>query len=164
MDKKTDRIEKYKVAIELLRFEGEMLWKILSSYMIVNTIILGFIAQVTFEKIDKVVFSYYPICFIAGILGIILIFPWVGTFLRNSDYYHLRMAQAKKAEPKEWKLLKGKGEKFAEGGRVKILNESYQISCLGKLMRNKRAVYILVGIFGLIYLSLIVVFGPWWCK
>ncbi|WP_440121717.1 hypothetical protein [Tenacibaculum sp. Ill] len=163
MNKKTEQIERYKVSIDLLRYEGEMLWKILSSYMIVNTIILGFITQIAYKDIQNAVLTFYPICFFAGILGLILIVPWLGTFLRNSNYYHFRMLQAKRNEPKKWRLLKHEGEHFAKGEQVEVYNQKIQIGSLGRLMRNKRAIYFIVGIFTLIYMTLIVLFGPWWC-
>ncbi|HCT94992.1 MAG: hypothetical protein A2X19_09505 [Bacteroidetes bacterium GWE2_39_28] len=162
MDKDEMELEKYKIAIDLLKYEGVMLWQIMSAYMIVNTVFLGFISQAAFKDYKDYTFHYDPICFLAGIFGLILIVPWLGTFLRNSDYYHFRMAQSKKVEPDGWCLLRDNGEDFAKGREVQIEGKRYQIVCLGRLMRNKRAVYWMIALFGIIYSILIILFGPWW--
>src|ERR1700710_2040761 len=105
---------KYTSTIQLLIFEGEMLWIILSTYLVANTILLGFVGQmISTNKITAPV-TNWP-CFLAGVLGLILVIPWTGTFLRNSAYYKLRMEQAKEVEPKKFSLLRGKGEAFSKG-------------------------------------------------
>ena len=72
------------------------------------------------------------------------------------------MAQAKQAEPKGWKLLSQNGEKFAEGNIVSIDNQEKQIGGLGRWMKNKKAVYWIMGAFGAIYILLFISYGPWW--
>jgi len=159
MDKDEKDIEKYKITLELLKYEGEMLWQILTVYMLVNTIIIGFVSQI---KVDNVtIFTFKPILFFAGVFGLLLTLPWLGTFIRNSEYYHFRMAQAKQAEPKDWRLLRDQGQKFAQGDQITINNEKFQIICLGKIMRNKRAIYFVICLFALVYFGLIIFFGPW---
>ena len=95
MDNDEKQFEKYKITIELLKYEGEMLWQIMAAYMLVNTVFLGFISQLAFKQTNDFKPHFQPICFFAGVFGLILIIPWLGTFLRNSDYYHFRMAQSK---------------------------------------------------------------------
>ena len=45
-----ERIEKYRAAIELLKYEGDITWKILSSYMVVNSIIIGLIINNDYQE------------------------------------------------------------------------------------------------------------------
>ena len=99
--------------------------------------------------------------FIVGILGIIISALWYGTLSRNLSYYKFRMAQARKAEPKDWTLLK-KGEKFAKGIQVKINDEYFQIRCFANRMKNKFAFSFLFISIAMIYMLLIILFGPWW--
>jgi L-amino acid N-acyltransferase YncA len=72
MNKDEKEIEKYKIAIDLLKYEGEMLWQIMSAYMIVNTVFLGFISQAAFKDNRDYTLHYDPICFLAGIFGLLL--------------------------------------------------------------------------------------------
>ena len=160
-EEENNETEKYQASIELLFYEGQMLWQIMSTFMVINTIFLGFVSsQLDFKTNSG--FEYNLACFLAGIFGLLLLIPWWGTFLRNSDYYHFRMSQAKIAEPANWKLLKDNGESFAEGHKVKIGTKTHRISWFGRNMKNKRAIYWLISIFMVIYLSLIFSYGPWW--
>ena len=162
MDKDELKIEKYKISIELLKYEGEMLWQIMSVYMVINTILLGFISQLAFKNSNEYSPMYHPICFSASVFGLIILLPWLGTFIRNSDYYFFRMAQAKESEPDEWNLLKKDGANFAKGNQVKIEKQSYQIGRLGRFMKNKQAVYCMIVLFAISYFILIILYGPWW--
>ncbi|SIT34357.1 hypothetical protein SAMN05421788_1168 [Filimonas lacunae] len=157
------RIKKYEMATQLLIYEGQMLWTILSAFLVTNTLLLGFVGQMVSNLKPLTFLSNWP-CFIAGILGFLLMIPWTGTFLRNSDYYHFRMEQAKEAEPEEYQLLRNRGELFAEGNRVVVNNKGIRIGHFACILRNKRAVYFLLGIFYVLYMFIIVTFGPWWCN
>lgn len=151
--------EKYEAALNLLFYEGQMLWQIMTAFMLIHTVILGFISQIIYKGESINIFNNLP-CFVGGVLGLILIFPWWGTFERNSDYYHFRMAQAKEAEPNDWKLLMDDGENFAKGNQVDIRGEKFQIGYRGRLMRNKKAVYIALWAFTSIYLLIIIFSCP----
>lgn len=156
------KIKKYEFSIQLLIFEGQMLWTILTAFLVTNTILLGFIGQMV-SNLKPVAFGTNWPCFIAGLLGFLLIIPWIGTFLRNSDYYHFRMEQAKETEPEGYSLLTERGEKFAEGSQVAVNNKSVRIGHFACILKNKRAVYILLITFSILYLFIIFSFGPWWC-
>ncbi len=162
MSEEEKQLKRYDSAIQLLIYEGQMLWTILASFLVTNTILLGFIGQMV-SNMKPIIFSSNWPCFIAGIFGFVLMFPWTGTFMRNSDYYHFRMEQAKEAEPDDYKLLKDRGETFAEGSNVVINGKTARIGHFACILRNKRAVYIMLLCFFFIYAFIIIAFGPWWC-
>ena len=154
MDEQEKDLERYKTAIDLLKYEGEMLWQINTAFMLVHTIFLGFIAQAGMPK-DCKFDDCNLILIIGGILGLALIIPWYGTFLRNSNYYHFRMAQAKHNEPKNFNLLTPDGKCFADGEKVKIDGDYYQLGPLSVWMKNKCALNWIIIVFTIIYLILI---------
>lgn len=153
MDKEEKELEMYKVAIDLVRFEGEMLWQINNAFMVVHTIFISFIAITGFSVTMENENLNLP-CFIGGILGIVLIVPWYGTFLRNSKYYHFRMAQAREIEPSGWDIIRGRAKQFADGKEVTI-DEPYKMGFFSNWMKNKRALNWVISVFVIIYLILV---------
>lgn len=147
--------EKYNTAVQLLLFKGQMLWQIMGAFLIVNTILLGFIAKSYADKSPSEV-SNDSLYLCAGVIGLIQVIAWLGTFMRNSKYYHFRMEQAKAAEDNSQQLLQGQGEAFAEGKKVSVNNVTFQMNWFERLMRNKRAGFLLIGIFGFVYIIMII--------
>lgn len=159
--------ENYKIAVDLVIFEGEMLWQIMSAFLLVNTILVTFMASIAFKDQN----SWYPQfsfpCFITGALGLAIIFPWYGTFVRNTAFYNLRIEQAKALEQTNLKLLKETGEYFAKGYQVYINGKPQKINWAGRNMKNKLAGYWLIGTFLTVYAMLFIIYGPWmqwFCK
>lgn len=159
MSKEDPKLEKYKLALGLLTFEAQFLWTIFSTFLLVHAIFLGFIVQTAFK--ENSFFNYNLPCFLAGIVGIILVMPWYGTFRRNSDFYILRMAQSRESEPEDWNLVAGVGQKFADGQKVTVDGKEYRINLWGRILRNKISVPLLIIIFTLVYISIIISSGPW---
>lgn len=159
MDKDELKLERYKSALGLLTFEAQFLWTIFSTFLLVHTILLGFIVQNSFK--DNLFLNYNLPCFISGLVGLILIFPWYGTYKRNSDFYELRMAQSRICEPENWDLIADVGQKFADGKKVKLDGKDYQIGKWGMILRNRYSVPILVVVFLFVYLIIIFSSGPW---
>ena len=86
----------------------------------------------------------------------------VGKLSPEFGLLHFRMAQAREAEPTDWNLLKGSGEVFAAGKKVKIGQHSYRVSWPGRILRTKRSVPLLIGFFALAYAGALLLSGPWW--
>jgi len=153
--KKADHLSKrdqaYGHAIDLLKYEGEMLWLILSACIVVNVLLVGFLAQCVIAK-DADFEKVRVTCGIGGVIGFLLSIAWYGTFLRNSAYYKFRMWQAKELEDKSFELLNNKGFDFAEGKEVTINGEKFQLKGLSRYMKNKRAGAILIIVFAVIYI------------
>ena len=44
-DLKIDQFDKYKVAVQFLLYEGDLAWKILSAFLVVHILLVGFIGS-----------------------------------------------------------------------------------------------------------------------
>ena len=142
MDADTEmKLEKYKIALDFLKFEATTLWQIYSAFLVAHTILLGFITA-SFAGIKSGEVNFI-ILLIAGVIGLLLAILWTGTTHRNSEWYYIRMKQAKEAEETlvgnkdKWHLLTKGAAKFNKG------------------IRNRTASYGMCIIFILIYLGII---------
>lgn len=90
----------YKYIIELIKYEGERLWQVFYLYLIVHTILLGWLINLK----DETTFS-----FILGIAGVLLCIPWAGAYFRHSEWYIFRINDAQEIEKKlNWEILRKK--------------------------------------------------------
>lgn len=155
-----EKFEKYKVALQLLSIEITMQFVIFGIFGTIHTLIIGFVGSTI--KGEILYLNWFH--FIIGILGLLLIFPWVGTFARNTKAIIFRHAQAREAEPQGWNLEKGHGKDFFEGKCIEIEKEHYRMPSIGRLFTNKRGVYYLICGYSIVYIFIIIVSGPWWCN
>ncbi len=112
-------LEKYKIAIDFLKFEATTLWQIFNAFFVAHAIFIGFVSTSFIEGKQQ-----NPIVLlISGFVGLLLAMLWYGTFHANSKWYYFRMnEQAKPAETafiecckdSKWSLLTKDGEKFAK--------------------------------------------------
>lgn len=152
-------MHRYEKALELLRFEGEMLWKIMSAFMVVHTIMLAAIEQLMTQQ-TTLKWLVIVLC-IFGLLACLL---WLGTFNRNTAYYHFRMSQAKLAEPATWELLNGSAEKFAAGYPVTVDGKTHHIKGLGHVVSNKLGAKLMIWMFIALYMVIIGYCCPCVCE
>ncbi|HEX7414517.1 MAG TPA: hypothetical protein VF411_10785 [Bacteroidia bacterium] len=145
-DKCKYELEKYKIALDFLKFEATTLWTIFNAFFLAHAIFIGFVSTSFVE--GKIQYPY--LLLFSGIVGLFLAILWFRTFHSNSNWYSFRMEQAKRDEKKfvdcikdkEWNLLTKDAEKFANSN-----------SCLG--IKNKCAGYSMITVFILIYLFII---------
>ena len=145
----------YTHALDLLKFEGEMLWSILSVFLVVNTILIGFIGQYISTHEEKIAKEGSWPCFIGSVMGLILMVPFYGTFLRNSQYYKFRMEQAKALEDRQYPLLRKDGKKFSKGKMAKANGKNIRLSWIGREMTNKKAASWMIFLFAFAYLGIL---------
>lgn len=150
---------RYRIALEQVRYEGQLLWQIFGAFLLAHTVFLAFLLQSAFNGDSP---GYRLSVFFPGLLGLFLCLPWFASYLRSSDYYIFRMAQAKEAEPEDWNIIRGNGEVFSKGDSVEIGGRFYRVNWLGRVLRTKRSVPALVLAFALAYAGLVVWRGPWW--
>ncbi len=148
-------LDPYQVILEHVRYEGQLLWQIYGNFLLVHTIFMAFLLQAAFGN-SQATSGNRPGAVATSILGLILCIPWLATYLRASDYYAFRMAQARATEPWEWNFLKGAGQKFAEGKEVKIGEDKYRVSWLGRVLRTKYSARLPICAFALVYLIVLV--------
>jgi hypothetical protein len=160
---KTEDLERYKVAIEHVRYEGQLLWQIFGSFLLTHTIFMAFLLQAATGN-AQIIPSYRLGMFIASIAGMVLCIPWAGSYARSSAFYIFRMAQARQVEPKDWTLVGKDGENFSSGNIVILGAEQYQIFWLARIFRTQRSVPFLIFFFFLIYLAFFILSGPWWVR
>ncbi|MDN3585657.1 hypothetical protein QWY86_03195 [Pedobacter aquatilis] len=146
----------YSHAIELIKFEGEMLWTILSVFLVVNTILLGFIGQYIATNQTSVTENGSWPCLIGALMGLVLCIPFYGTFVRNSKYYKFRMEQAKAYEDPLFPLLRKQAKKFSEGKKAKANGKEMKLNWIAREMANKVAASWMIVLFVLAYLSILI--------
>jgi len=151
--------DRYRAALEHVRYEGQLLWQIFHAFLLAHTVFLSFLLNSAFRSESS---GYQPAVFFPGLLGLFLCLPWFASYLRSSAYYKFRMAQAKETEPEDWNIIGGKGERFSRGLPVTIGDECYRIHWLGRILRTKRSVPALILAFALAYAGLVIWCGPWW--
>ena len=128
-------LQKYQIAIETMRYEGQLLWQIFNAFLLAHTVFMAFLLQAAFNLQAG---SHNIGSFIAGVIGILLCIPWMATYQRSSEYYIFRMIQAREAEPDGWGFLKDKSEDFSAGKAVQIGNSTYRVNWLARVLRTKR--------------------------
>jgi hypothetical protein len=154
-DKQKTQIEKYKILVQLIDFEIRSGWTIFGTWVIIHTLFLNFLLKVFFDEkfITNTNFSYL---IISTIFGLILAFLWFITYERNSNYYLLRMEQAKTCEPDGWNILKNHGEKFANGKTVTIGDNDIKMNFFGRIFKANVCIRVLITIVHLLYLLILI--------
>ena len=138
--------QSYLVAIEHARYEGQMLWQIFTAFLLAHTVFLAFLLQTAFVQ---QVGMFRPGVFIAGIRRIAAMHPLDTTYQRSTAYYRFRMAQAREAEPADYRLLKGVGEEFSTGKKVKVGQAVHQLGWLARKLNTSRSIPALIVVFAL---------------
>lgn len=153
-------LEYYRIILDYSKFEGESQWKVFSAFLIAHTVFMAFLLQSGFTS--NPICAYNPGVFIAGILGVILCFLWLASYHRNKGYCDLRLAQAKKFEPDDMKLVKDENiEKFSNGNEIIVEDTCLQIGWAGRISRTRRSVPFLIYVFALFYIIAFIIKGPW---
>ena len=156
----TDPGERYEAALQHLHFEGQLYWQIFGAFLLSNSVFMAFLLQAVLSA-DLIV-AWRPGSFAAGIVGLLICVPWTASQRRSSAYYHLRMVQARAAEPPEYVLLRDVGQRFSRGEEVEVDGTKVKVPWLGQVLRTRRAVPCLTYAFFVVYLIVVVVSGPWW--
>jgi hypothetical protein len=152
-------IARYQNALSLAFYEGQIAWQINVLFVGLN-IGLGTIIQGKLEHL---------LCFDGVLLymsaaGVVINLYWWGTFSRNNRYYHFRVAQARQAEPHDWRLVRDRGFDFSQGKSIKIelvpgssnkRHDFHKLSEFEKRASNKWAIQISIWIFALTFLILL---------
>lgn len=149
MNQEEEKIEKYKVATELIKYYNDNLRRSISDFILIHTILLGFILVKAFDRSQdshEILFL-----FLLSLFGFILCWFWYGNCERARCHRALRFAQAGAAEPEEWSLIAGFGKRFSEGKVVEIGGKRYCIGWLGRVIHNRDVIF-LIGGFACVYL------------
>jgi hypothetical protein len=148
--------EKYRVALELAFYEGQISWQMNVLFVGLN-IGLGALLQKQIENLCNINIS----TFILSTVGIIINIYWLGTFMRNNRYYKFRMTQARKAEPSDYSLVSGNGYEFSQGKKVILgpdQDDIQQLNWMERKCSNKNAIKVSIICF-LICFSLLLIWA-----
>lgn len=146
-DKSEYALEKLKLSIDMLKFEATVLWQIFTTYLLANTIILGFLTSGLFANEPTI--KSFILLITGSFVGLIITTLWLKTFKINSDWYYFRMKEQAKLDETifvesikddNWFLLNKAAERFAT-------NQSN--------IKNKHSGSILIFSFFICYLLII---------
>ena len=152
---------KYQTAIAQLRHDAQLSWQIFGSFLVAHSLFLAFLLHALVGQ-QQIVAPSIEVSFVA-LAGFLLGFLWLASHGRSSAYYHLRMAQAKYAEPSGRNLLKEDGENFSKGERVSIGGVPHpRMPYLSRVLSTRYSAPLLIKIFMLIYLIILIRYLPWW--
>lgn len=155
MAKKISKAEiadkEYNYAISLIQYHIQLLWSQFGIFLLVETIIIGFIGTaITSDEPNR----FFVL--VGSIFGFVICFPWWSTFIHNYQYYILRMAQARKHEKKLGIKLLSEGKQMSEGYPVEIDNKIYKHTMLAMILPPRRAIKFLIILFWLLFVVLII--------
>jgi len=158
MSSTKDNSEAYKTALDLMVLETQDSWQTFSAFLLIHTIFLAFLLN---SALGENPCTFKLGAFIASILGLLLCIPWAVAYARTSSYVYFRIAQARSLEPADWNLIKGNGKAFAEGESITIEGKSYRMHWLARHLRMLYVLAIIIVIFSLVYITVLVLAGPW---
>lgn len=156
----SSKLELYKLALQKEMNEGQIMWQSSQGFLIANTIIFGFISQIIFKNDKQINFTPNFGIFSLAFLGFIVCILWLGTYMRRSNYYKFRMAQARQREPKDWYLVKDEGRFFAEGDTIEIEGEKYNLG-IGRIFKTSHIIIVFISLFMLMYFIFLIIAFPW---
>lgn len=86
----SSELDYYKMAIELITYEGQRLWQVFHLYLITQVLLIGSLIGTRYLDLD--------ISIVIGFAGLLLCIPWAGAYFRHSQWYIYRMEDAKEIE------------------------------------------------------------------
>lgn len=152
--------ENYERALQLAQYHAQVLWWAFGTYLVVETLILGFLAQSISNFDPSRGMDIKVWLFGASIFGILLVLPWWTTFNYTHAQYLLRINQARRHEPKLGILLL-EGKELAEKGKVSINSETIRLDCITHKLPPRYAFKMLILLFVSAYIFTAYIFWPW---
>lgn len=147
MDQLNERIEKYKIAVEFIKYYNDNLRRSISDFILAHTILFAFILTKSFDYPQEP----HKMFFFISLFGFFLCVIWYGNCVRFRSHCDLRFAQARAAEPEGWNLIAGVGKDFSDGKKVEVGARNYQMDFIGRVI-DKNDIKLLVWGFAMIYL------------
>lgn len=153
-------IKEYEFAISLIQYHTELLWLTFGSFLLAETVLIGFLGTALYEQNSVVTENI--VVFIGSLLGFIICILWYATFQHNYTYYELRILQARKCESElGYKLLQD-GQKLSSGKFVNIGEATLRLPTSARHLPPRTSVKWLIILFGIIFFILLFITGPWW--
>ena len=149
--------KEYELAISLMQYYTELLWKEFNAFLLTETVLIGFLGTILAQE-HKIPEKNWLV-FGGAIFGLVLCIPWLSTFLHNYEYYVLRIAQAKRHETTLGIKLMSEGGKLSSG--LCIDEKVFRHPWLARTLPPRRAISFLIFIFVTAFAILMIISGPW---
>ncbi len=128
MNDRERKFEAYKLAISAIDLDNRNLWSTFGSFLVAETILLGFALNNLFEASSLTpVPGWHPGPFTATVLGLVLCIPWSVTHYRSARQRDLRIAQARQLEEDPSRLLRD-GKSLVDCGEVTIGAQTFRLA------------------------------------
>ena len=148
------KLEKFGVALKHAEFASEQLWHIFQIFILAHTIFILFLGNIILsQKGESALDKSYLVSVL--LIGILMCFMWLGTYFRTRGYYDFRLAQASEIEPKELKLLRDRGHRFAEGECIEIEGVHFRMGFWARWLRMKWTMPVFITTFFVFYIILL---------
>ena len=158
-DKKDVADKEYDRAISLMQYQTELLWAEFGAFLLAETVLIGFLGTALVQGGFKI--GENLLVFGGAILGLILCIPWWTTFRHNYESYILRIEQAKRHETVLGIALLTEGQALSSGRTMNINGKMLRHPWLVRLLPPRRAVNMLILVFGIPFSVLIAITAPW---
>lgn len=142
----------YRIALETMRYEGQLLWQIFVAFLVIHTVFVSFLFQ---SLTDIKSIGLYPGRFFASLGGLTLCLPWIASYLRNVAHYRYHLARARLLENKGWHLYGDSGRDFSYGEKVKVGDEYHQLGWLARHVQSGRMIPPVIAVFVIFYMAVI---------
>ena len=121
MDNENQKLEKYRAALDMFKYENQLYWQLFSVFFTIKVALLACLVK---EFNSKIVANNLCECdadlLIISIIGFGFLLIWFGILNRQKGYRDLRMTIAKSHEPIDWNILKGYAEDYAHDRQISI--------------------------------------------
>lgn len=152
-----NKIEIYKIALQIAYNEGRILWDSSQVFLFSNTILGAIIAA---QTADVNVHKDLKI-FILSIIGFIITSIWFTSHQKRSSYYKFRMAKVRALEPLGFNLIDGDGFAFSQGAEVDIKGKYYRLPFLSRFINTHTIIQLVILVFEIGYIILMLVSYPY---
>lgn len=150
--------DSYRVALETMRYEGNLLWQIFVAFLIIHTVFISFLFQ---SLLVLSAYGFYPGRFFAAVGGLALCVPWCASYSRNAAHYRYHLAKVRLAEQEGWHLYSGCGREFSAGKRVQVGSEVHQLGWLACRVKSGRMIPPVIVTFVVFYCVILLYTGLW---
>lgn len=160
-----DRVEQYKSAVKLMRYDGSIMWRIMQAFLLPQSIILTYVlttpvARLAAEEPSGFLGWNLQILFIA-LFCFVLCIPWFLLCSRSIASYDFSVRNARRLEPPGWEVIGGIRTAYFDKKEVHFEDErkSLRLKWHSK-MRVRNASRIIIGAFASTFLALIILSFP----
>ncbi|OGG03959.1 hypothetical protein A2W14_05855 [Candidatus Gottesmanbacteria bacterium RBG_16_37_8] len=153
-----ENLEYYSYLYKLVLHESKAVWDTGQLFLLSNAFLAAIIGTNFGNNSND--WRNQFIFWLLALLGLVISLLWLLSFNRTKNYYHFRMAQAKKMEKNLFEIFSGDGERIANGESIKINGKEYSLKICCLNLSSLTIVNIVIFVFIIFYLIVCVLFFP----